>query len=188
MKLIGSKTSPYVRRLRLLLHETPHEFIPLDIYNADREQFKRITPTLRVPVLIDGELTLYESRVIQRYLQEKLHLPRLSWAQENLLSIIDNLNDSLVILVQAKRSKLAVDDDIWLFNLQRERIIATLNELEEAAQEGAFRHWQYPSISLYCLLDWARFHDFVTLSDYPALQQFHQQQQDCEDIQDTASH
>ena len=74
MKLIGSTTSPYVRRIRLLLSDEPYEFINLDIYGEGRDELRRTNPTLKIPVLIDGDQELYDSRVIARYLGQKLGL------------------------------------------------------------------------------------------------------------------
>ncbi len=45
MKLIGSTTSPYVRRIRLLLNDEPYEFINLDIYGEGRDELRRTNPT-----------------------------------------------------------------------------------------------------------------------------------------------
>jgi len=50
MQLIGSTTSPYVRRIRLLLDDQPYEFINLNIYGEGRDELRRTNPTLKIPV------------------------------------------------------------------------------------------------------------------------------------------
>ena len=44
MKLIGSTTSPYVRRIRLLLDDSDYEFVNLDIYGQGRDELRRNNP------------------------------------------------------------------------------------------------------------------------------------------------
>ena len=38
MKIYGSLTSPYVRRLRILLASTPYDFENTNIFGSDREK------------------------------------------------------------------------------------------------------------------------------------------------------
>jgi glutathione S-transferase len=174
MKLIGSGTSPYVRRLQLLLARAgrDYQFSDLNIYGADREELKRQNPALKIPVLHDGETTLYDSRVIFRYLQHRLGLAALSWEQENQLTLIDAVNDSMVTLLLAQRSGLDVDADLLFFNLQRERIDTSLAALEALTGQGAFDDWSYPSICLFCLVDWALFRGLIAPGQYPQLEQW----------------
>lgn len=171
MKLIGSGTSPYVRRIRLLLADAGqgYEFSDLNIYGADREALKQNNPALKIPVLIDEGRTIYDSRVIFRYLQDKLGLPALSWEQENLLTLVDAVNDSWVTLLLAQRSGLDVTADKTFFNLQHERVATTLSVLNDQVGSGAFSAWRYPAICLYCLLDWGRFRDLIDMEQYPWL-------------------
>ena len=64
MQLYGSTSSPFVRRLRLLLAERPHEFISLNIFeSADRERLIALNPTRKVPMLADGEQVVFDSGV-----------------------------------------------------------------------------------------------------------------------------
>ena len=100
MKLIGSGMSPYVRRIRLFLEGQDYEFINLNIYSPEgREALASYTPAMKVPVLIDAEQKVYDSRAIHRYLTQKQTAKPLSWDQENLLTLIDAANDSFVILL-----------------------------------------------------------------------------------------
>ncbi|MBU1308245.1 MAG: glutathione S-transferase family protein, partial [Gammaproteobacteria bacterium] len=101
MKLYGSQTSPYVRRIRLLLAATAHDFINLNIFaGADRETLAALNPTLRIPMLDDEGQVIFDSGVIYRYLAPRLGLAPLSWYQENQLTVINAVNDSLVMLLQ----------------------------------------------------------------------------------------
>ncbi len=166
MKLIGSTTSPYVRRIRLLLSDEPYEFINLDIYGGEgRDELRRTNPTLKIPVLIDGDQELYDSRVIARYLGQKLGLDALTWDQENQLTLIDGANDSAVTMLLSERSGIDTSQDAMFYNLQRERIMTTLRTLSAMVEAGGqFKQWNYPAICLYCLVDWLDFRDLVDFS------------------------
>lgn len=70
MKLIGSKTSPYVRKIRVLLAEKQldHEFVEESAWSADTK-VPSYNPLNKVPALQmdDGE-SIYDSAVIAEYL------------------------------------------------------------------------------------------------------------------------
>ncbi|GGK74843.1 glutathione S-transferase family protein [Amphritea balenae] len=173
MKLIGSAVSPYVRRIRLLLDEQNYEFVDLNIYAPEgREVLVSYSPAMKVPVLVDGQQTVYDSAVIHRYLAEKLKKKPLSWDQENLLSLINAVNDSFIILLMASRSNLDTESDVLLLNLQKERIAQTMPLLEQAVVEGLFSVWNYPAICLFCFLDWVCFRELIDLETYPGLSAF----------------
>lgn len=70
MKLIGSLTSPYVRKIRIVLAEKKidYDFV-LDSPWEAGNQVAALNPLGKVPVLIlDDDSTLYDSRVIAEYL------------------------------------------------------------------------------------------------------------------------
>ena len=170
MQLLGSTTSPYVRRIRLLLGEREYAFKNLDIFTEqDRALLTKANPAKRVPALIDGEQTVIDSGVIYRYLAEKYQLPPLNWSQQNLLALIDSVNDSCVSMLILSRSDIDTSQDKLFFNLQRERATTVFTALEEAAKQGAFTEWNYLTICLVCLLDWVEFRALFDWQDYPSL-------------------
>lgn len=185
MKLIGSRTSPYVRRIRLLLTDTPHEFVHLDIYGEGRDELRRNNPVLKIPVLMDGEQEVYDSRVIARYLGEKLGLDALSWDQENQLTLIDGANDSCVTLFLARKSGLDVEADVMFWNLQRERVMTTLRTLSAMVEGGQIDGWTYPAICLYCLVDWLHFRELVDFTGVESLLAFRDRHRQAAGVADT---
>ena len=173
MKLYGSQTSPYVRRIRLLLADVAHDFVNMNIFAGnDRELLAAKNPTLRIPMLEDNDQMIFDSGVIYRYLTAKLNLKPLSWYQENQLSVINAVNDSLVMLLQCTRSGMDTSEDKLFFNLQRERVATSLYVLELQAENGEFATWDYPAMALFCLVDWTLFRELIELDDYPALLKF----------------
>jgi glutathione S-transferase len=69
MKLLGTNTSPYVRKARLVLLEQniPHEYL-IDAPRDPGSQVARANPLGRIPALIlDDETCVYDSPVIAEY-------------------------------------------------------------------------------------------------------------------------
>jgi glutathione S-transferase len=69
MKLLGSNTSPYVRKVRLVLLEKniPHEFV-VDPPQEPGSQVLRVNPLGRIPALIlDNDFCVFDSPVITEY-------------------------------------------------------------------------------------------------------------------------
>jgi len=173
MKLYGSQTSPYVRRIRLLLATTAHEFINLNIFAGEgRQTLAAINPALRIPMLDDAGQVIFDSGVIYRYLAAKLGIAPLSWYQENQLTVINAVSDSLVMLLQCSRSGFDTNDDKLFFNLQRERVATSLYVLEQQAANNEFANWDYVAMALYSLVDWTLFRELLEFDDYPALLAF----------------
>jgi glutathione S-transferase len=69
MKLIGALTSPYVRKVRIVMAEKKLDFQLLleDVWNSD--EILKFNPLGKVPCLVmEGGETVYDSRVIVEYL------------------------------------------------------------------------------------------------------------------------
>ena len=71
MKIIGSYVSPYVRKVLacLALKDLIYEIDPITPFFGN-DEFGRLSPLRRIPVLIDGDLSLCDSSVICAYLDE----------------------------------------------------------------------------------------------------------------------
>ena len=71
MKIIGSYVSPYVRKVLacLNLKAIPYEIDPITPFFGG-EEFDRLSPLRRIPVLVDCDLALSDSSVICAYLDE----------------------------------------------------------------------------------------------------------------------
>tara|TARA_R110002153_G_scaffold18154_5_gene63567 strand:- start:6821 stop:7408 length:588 start_codon:yes stop_codon:yes gene_type:complete len=178
LKLYGSTTSPYVRRLRIWLANTEHEFINLLIFSEqDRELLAAKNPTMKIPMLedeSDGQMqVIFDSRVIFRYLSDKFSDPSLSWDQENQLTLIDAANDSLVQMFILSNSDIQADEDKLFFKLQKERVNAVLVNLNEMVADQQFSSWNYPAICLYCLIDWIEFRNLHNMQGLTDLLAFH---------------
>jgi glutathione S-transferase len=71
VRIIGSYASPYVRKVLACLHlkGLDYEIDPITAFFGN-DEFERLSPLRRIPVLIDGDLALSDSSVICAYLDE----------------------------------------------------------------------------------------------------------------------
>jgi glutathione S-transferase len=71
VKIVGSYVSPYVRKVLacLALKGLDYEIDPITPFFGN-DEFERLSPLRRIPVLIDGDLTLCDSSAICAYLDE----------------------------------------------------------------------------------------------------------------------
>jgi glutathione S-transferase len=78
MKIIGSFVSPYVRKVLVCLElkGLSYEVDPITPFFGN-EEFGRLSPLRRIPVMVDGDLVLTDSTVICEYLDEAHPTPPL---------------------------------------------------------------------------------------------------------------
>lgn len=78
MNLYSGTTDPFSHRCRIVLFEKGMDFevIDVDLYNKP-EDVAVINPYNRVPVLVDRDLILYESNIINEYIDERFPHPQL---------------------------------------------------------------------------------------------------------------
>ena len=81
IKLYDFASSPNCQRVKVVLAEKklPFEAIPIDLRKGDQKKpdFLKLNPHGKVPVIIDGETVLFESCIINEYLEEKYPEPPL---------------------------------------------------------------------------------------------------------------
>ncbi len=176
MILYGSQTSPFVRRLRLLLPESAYEFRKTDIFNPnERQQLLKISPLLKIPILQIEEQTIWDSRVIFTELCRRGFHRSLSLSDENLLTAMSDLSDSLVQKLLANRSKVEFPQNTPIEVSHRERIENTLTYLVKRLESGDFAQWDFLSMCLYAIVDWTDFRSLANLTTYSQLLQFRDQ-------------
>lgn len=112
-KLYMSRGSPFARRVRIVLAEKglDHEE---DIYDRVRpiEAIAPLNPALSIPVLVDGDRTLYDSTLIVSYLMEtypeagaerppisrSMTRPEHHWEDSQVLAALETLMSTIVNL------------------------------------------------------------------------------------------
>ena len=81
IKLYDFKSSPNCQRVRVVLAEKnlPYETVPVNLraHAQKTPEFLKLNPNGKVPVITDGDTVLYESCIINEYLDEKYPTPPL---------------------------------------------------------------------------------------------------------------
>lgn len=175
--LIGSTTSPYVRKLRLLLHTlAPYEMKPINyLEKADSDYLKSINPINQIPVFMDGDQVIFDSRVIYNYLAKKHNLKTFSLDEENILSAIDAAMDTSINLFSLRRGGLDLNSGNAYIERQKERVPLILNYLTpwtKTRDSNNPAHWDFLTMSLYTYLYWGQFREILDLSEFSSLQKF----------------
>jgi glutathione S-transferase len=78
IKIYGVHGSPFVRKVFVALDfkDIPYETVPQMPFSGDKDYLK-INPLGKVPTLVDGDLTLGDSKVICRYIESAYPEPAL---------------------------------------------------------------------------------------------------------------
>lgn len=173
MILYGSQTSPFVRRIRLLLNENDYEFVKVNIFDLnERQQLLKLSPLLKIPILKVNDEIIWDSRIIFNFFCQKGIHPFLKSEEENILTAINDVSDSLVQTLLAKRSELQFPKNTPIEISHRERIQNTFTYLESRVKTSPFETWNFISMCLFSLVDWVEFRSLANLNSYPLLLEF----------------
>lgn len=186
--LIGSFTSPYVRKIRLLLHGNKNiEFKSINyLEKADSDYLKSVNPINQIPVFIDGDQTIYDSRVIYNYLAKKEGWKPLSIEEENILSAIDAAMDSAINLFSLRRGGLDLNGGNPYVERQKERVPLILNYLTNwAKSQTPEKDWNFLTMSLYSFIYWGIFREIIDINPHPEMLAFIERFKNCPGVQET---
>lgn len=146
MKLIGSHTSPFARKVRIVLAEKKieYEFV-IDSPWFEDSKVPEINPLGKIPVLVlDDETPLFDSRVIVEYIDNVTPNSKLFPAPnrertevKRWEALADGICDAAAsAFLEAKRPKAQRSDD-WI-ERQRGKIMRSLEFMAEELGEKTF--------------------------------------------------
>jgi glutathione S-transferase len=135
MKLLGSNTSPYVRKVRLVLLEKnlPHDYV-VDPPREPGSQVARVNPLGRIPALVlDDETCVFDSPVIAEYVDTLNDAPILIPRNDALSrmrvkrweALADGIMDSAVV-VRMESIRPAEKQEAGTINLHNNAITRAL--------------------------------------------------------------
>ena len=159
MKLYGTTTSPFVRRVRVVAQEIGE---PIELFNTapddGQAKLREVSPIRKVPVAVVGDRTIYDSRVIIDWLTTTrgwgpVAPPRDRWQEQNLLNAIDGALDSVISLFYLRRDGVAIDGTPFATR-QLERADAIFAWVAPQLSTESFG---VPEISVIGALDWMDF-------------------------------
>ncbi len=186
MKLLGSKTSPYVRKVRIVMLEKKldYVFVPEDVWSA-QSTITETNPLGKVPCLImEAGEALFDSRVIVEYLdtlspvgkliptvgRERAEVKTWEALADGVLdaAILARLEATWVGRTPAERSQAWIDRQLG-------KIYASLKAMSKGLGDKPYCagiHLSLADVAVGCALGYMdfRFPQIDWRSDYPNLQ------------------
>ena len=168
MKLIGSLTSPYVRKVRIVLAEKKIEYeFELDSPWSPGSNVPNINPLGKIPVLVlDEETTLFDSRVISEYLDNVAPNNKLMPAPnrdrtevKRWEALADGICDAAALIFLEKKRPTERQDVDWITR-QESKLIRGLEYMAEQLGEHAWcmgTHFSLADIASGCALGYLAF-------------------------------
>lgn len=160
MKIYGSFTSPFVRHCRIALLETA---LMCEFIETDATQIAEISPTKKVPLLVDGEITLTDSSSILRYLREKSGATFMGDIVDfELFNMTNTVMDACVNVFYLEKFDNITSEQSSYLGRQKARVLSGLEALNVAPISA-----QLPLtdglIRLACFLDWGIYRERIEL-------------------------
>lgn len=174
-QLYFSPNSPYARKVRIVLAEKGLEYATKIVdTNALPEGYSRMNPNLRVPVLVDGGRTVFESNIILDYLLRTypgkaagaaapplaatLTRPEQHWEDLQFLVTTETMLDTGLNLFQLTRDGVKPEQASYL-RKELARTQTCLDWLEARITPQGFVPGQFSiqDLALMCALTWADF-------------------------------
>lgn len=142
MKLYDYPDCPFAQKVRVVLaeKELEYETVFVDLRTGAHRQnaeFLKLNPYGKVPVLIDDEVVVYDSTIINEYLEDEYPIPALmpedSGARARVRTLEDYCDNSFLPsagFVQAELSKPAEEQDAERLARYRNELVRGLKRLE----------------------------------------------------------
>ena len=201
MKLIGSHTSPFARKVRIVLAEKKMEYdFVIDSPWLEDSKVPNINPLGKIPVLLlDDETALFDSRVIVEYIdsvtpnnklfpapnRERIEVKR--WE-----AVADGICDAAATaFLEAKRLKK--EQSVGWIERQREKVTRGLEFMSEQLGEKSFcmgTHFSLADIAVGTALGYLafRFADINWQETHPNLARLYAKLMLRPSLADTAPH
>ncbi|MFZ6638706.1 glutathione S-transferase [Undibacterium sp. TC4M20W] len=183
MKLIGSITSPFVRKVRVVMAEKKldYVFVQENVWAAD-STIQQSNPLGKVPCLLmeDGG-AMFDSRVIVEYIDTLTPVGKLipSQGRERVEvkcweALADGIMDAAILVRLEKTLRPAEQQSQEWIDRQMSKVHAGLKSMSSGLGDTAFctgNHLTLADISVACALGWLgfRFPEIDWRGDYPNL-------------------
>jgi glutathione S-transferase len=167
MILVGSRTSPYVRKVRVLLAErqVAHQFLEENAWTQDTT-VPRYNPLNKVPALVldEGE-SIYDSAVIAEYLDAISggHFipsdPRARAHVRRLEALGDGIADAGITVFLERKREASRQDEAWMAR-QMDKVMAATSAAATALGDRAYlggEQMNLGDLACGCALFWLEF-------------------------------
>lgn len=177
MRLYGTVTSPYVRRVRIVAQELglDHELID----TADDEgqaAMRALNPLWKIPTLQLGDQTLFDSEVITEHLM-RTHGPgplasdHTDLEARNVITVIDGALDALINTFYLAKDGVTAEQASYV-GKHHGRARASLEWLDarvDGPWASAAKSFGLVEIAVCTALEWMRFRNAYPVADHPNL-------------------
>ena len=178
IRLYGSITSPYVRRVRIVAKELGLEYALLETASAEGQaKLRALTPIWKVPAAeIDGQL-VFDSHAITELLLVRANssvLPPLALddiAARNAINVADGALDALINAFTLAKDGVTPDKSAYV-KKQHDRAESSLRWLEKEVPESWTADKSQLGLAEVVLgssLAWLRFRDVYPIARHPRL-------------------
>lgn len=181
IQLFGSLTSPYARRVRIVLQELEKSFEWTDTTtDAGQAALRATTPLWKIPVIVLDGQALFDSAVITQRLLTQFGSGPLApyeasdWLTRNVMTVTDGVLDSLINAFYLRKEGVTPEQAPYL-RKQTERAAAAMAWLEQHTDGPwltANKAFGLPEIALLSALEWMRFRATYPVEEHPRLMQF----------------
>ncbi len=142
MKLYDYPDCPFAQKVRVVLaeKELEYETVFVDLRTSEHRQnaeFLRLNPYGKVPILVDEEVVVYDSTIINEYLEDEYPHPHLmpedSAGRARVRTLEDYCDNSFLPsagFVQAELSKPTAEQDAERLQRYRNELVRGLKRLE----------------------------------------------------------
>jgi glutathione S-transferase len=168
MKLIGSLTSPYARKARVVLAEKKIEYdFALDSPWTPESKVPDANPLGKIPVLVlDDDTVLFDSRVIVEYLDNVAPNNKLMPGQnrertevKRWEAVADGICDAAVLMLLERKRPAKQQNADWIAR-QNEKILRSLEFMSTELGENTWcmgTHFSLADITTGCALGYLSF-------------------------------
>lgn len=199
MKLIGTLTSPYVRKVRIVMAEKKLDYaFELENVWALDSTIQASNPLAKVPCLImeDGAV-IYDSHVIVEYLDTLTPVCKLVPANGRERAevkcweaLADGVLDAGVLIFLEKGQRAPELQSAAWIERQMSKILAGLKAMSNGLGETAFCtgiHYSLADVAVGCALGWLnfRFPEIPWRTEYPNLQRLYDKLSERQSFKDT---
>jgi glutathione S-transferase len=178
--LHGTRTSPFVRRVRIVAHELGLDVELVDSStDAGQAALRQVSPVWKLPAaVIDGEVVLDSHHIIDTLIERHGHgslRPRSDLGRErNLEVVVDGALDAAINAFYLMQGGLQPDQSAYL-DKQLRRVDHALLYIAGQLRGAGFTDpagLGLAELALVTTLDWMRFRDTWPVDAHPALVAF----------------
>ncbi|MCC5815952.1 MAG: glutathione S-transferase family protein [Leptospira sp.] len=182
MRLYGSFTSPFVRRIRFVAQKLELTYEQIDtMTERGQEELRKRTPIWKVPYVEMDDLKIWDSHAIidcifGKYGTGSIRIPvgEERWRESNLIHAIDAAVESAINVFYLGKDGILPSQSAYL-KKQTDRVDSILKWVRAELRENFFtgdKRIGLSELALYTSLDWMRFRDAYPVNEDPVFKDF----------------